>query len=88
MKESFKDFYNSSETTQKGLDSVIDVLNNANMDTANLKRLMQEVYTPNWFQKTLGIFKPEGYAEVEDLIKDFEKTNDASTAKEIIKEIY
>jgi len=38
---------------------MLDVLNNENMDTANLKRFMDEVLQPNWFQDTFGLFMPD-----------------------------
>jgi len=88
MKKEMKEMYVSKETTISGLNAILDVLNNPNMDTANLKRFMKEVYQPNWFQDTFGIFLPDGYKKVEKLIEKFEKTWTTKDAKEAVTKIY
>ncbi len=88
MKKEMKDMYISKETTVSGLNAILDVLNNPNMDTANLKRFMKEVYQPNWFQDTFWIFLPDWYKEVEKLINKFEKTWTTKDAKAAVTEIY
>ncbi len=88
MKKEMKEMYVSKETTISWLNAILDVLNNPNMDTANLKRFMKEVYQPNWFQDTFGIFLPDGYEKVEELIKQFEKTWTTKDAKAAVTEIY
>ena len=88
MKKEMKDMYTSKETTVSGVNAILDVLNNENMDTANLKRFMKEVYQPNWIQDTFGIFMPDDYEKVEELITTFEKTLTTEDAKNAVKEIY
>jgi len=88
MKKEMRDVYLSKDTTVPGLNKIVDVLNNPNMDTANLKRFMKEVYQPNWFQDTFGIFLPDWYEKVEELIKKFEKTGTTKDAKAAVTEIY
>jgi len=42
--------YIAPDTTIEGLNAVLDHLNNENMDTATIKRLIDDIYDPNWFQ--------------------------------------
>ena len=88
MKKEMKDMYLSKDTTVAWLNEIVDVLNNPNMDTANLRRFMKEIYQPNWFQETFWIFLPDWYEEVEKLIKKFEKTWNTKDALAAVKEIY
>ncbi len=88
FKKKMKDMYLDKNTTVSWLNAILDVLNNPNMDTANLKRFMKEVYQPNWFQDTFGIFLPKWYKKVEELIKIFEHTSTTQNAKAAVKEIY
>ena len=88
MKKEMRDMYLSKETTVPWLNKIVDILNNPNMDTANLKRFMKEVYQPNWFQDTFGIFLPDGYEKVEELINRFEKTWTTQDALAAVTEIY
>jgi hypothetical protein len=88
MKKEMKDVYLSKDTTVPGLNKIVDLLNNPNMDTANLKRFIKEVYQPNWFQDTFGIFLPDCYEQVENLIKKFEKTGTTKDAVAAVTKIY
>jgi hypothetical protein len=80
--------YISKRTTVHGIKEILDILNNPNMETANLKRFMEKVYQPNWFQDTFGIFMPDDYKKTEELIAIFENTQTTENAKNAVKEIY
>jgi ABC-type phosphate transport system ATPase subunit len=56
-------------------------LNNRKIDTANLRRLIEGVYQPNWFQDSF-------YEEVKELIDTFEKAETTKKATDIVREIY
>lgn len=88
FRKEMKEMYVSESTTLEWLNEVLDKLNDPDMDTANLKRLADEVFQPNWIQRVLWIFQPENYSEVQDLINEFENTKDLDDAKKVIKEIY
>ncbi len=83
----FEQTIKSGETTLEQKNTLLDVLNNPSMDTANIKRLIDEIHTPNWFQKTFGIFMPDWYKELEKLTSEFEQSNDVVKAKDIIVKV-
>ena len=78
----------AKDTTVEWLEAILDHLNNENMDPATMMRLINDIYDPNWFQNTFWIFMPDGYKDVENLIEEFKKTNDLTTAKEFVAKIY
>lgn len=88
IKKQTKNVLLSKETTVWNLNEILDILNNPDMDTANFKRLINEIYNPNWFQKTFWLFLPDYYEAIDIKIKQFENTNNTKDAKNIVKEIY
>jgi hypothetical protein len=44
--------YLADDTTVEDLNKILDKLNDPNMEPANIKRFIKEIYQPNWFQDT------------------------------------
>ena len=88
MKEELRKMYLSPSTTLEWLKRIIDILNNSNMEPANLRRFIKNIYQPNWIQNTFWIFLPDWYDRLDELIEQFEKTSNTKDALAIVKEIY
>ncbi len=80
VKQMMKDMYMSEYTTAEWIKTILDVLNNPNMDTANLRRFTHEVYSSGVFSSM-----PDS---VKDLIKDFQNSQTTEEAKNIVSKIY
>ena len=78
----------SEATTIEGLNKVVDISNNEAMDVNNIKRLCREIYQPNWFQRTFGIFLSDNYEEIHSLVEQFETIETTQEALDIVKQIY
>ena len=89
-KESMSNLFSKEKNTENqnqrntDVSAILDVLNNNSMDTANLNRIIQELFNYNIFDK---FFNTE-YKDMKQLVEKFETTNNIEESVNIINELY
>lgn len=88
IKQKMESMYLSEKTTPQGIEEIFDILNDSEMDTANMRRYLEEVFQLNWFQKLFEAFIPDDYKEIQILIDKFQSSENVESWDSITRELH